>query len=253
VSDDTNGTLDIFVRDLTAGTTVRASLDSSGVEGNSISDSPSLSADGSRVAFASVANNLVSGDTNLWSDIFVRDLAAGTTTRVSVDSSGAQSNQASYGDDDGPPSLSADGTRVAFVSWAGNLVSGDTNGLPDVFVRDLSAGTTQRVSVSSAGSQADFASYHPSLAGDGSRVAFHSYATNLVSGDTNSVSDVFVRDLTAGTTVRVSVDAVGAQGNHASIKPSLSADGTRVAFESSASNLVSGDTNNRRDVFVTLP
>ena len=245
VAGDTNAASDIFVRDTVAGTTTRVSVDSSGSEANSGSDYPSLSADGRYVAFYSSATNLVAGDTNGASDIFVRDTVAGTTTRVSVDSSGSEGNNDSY-----YPSLSADGRYVAFYSWASNLVAGDTNGAEDIFVRDTVAGTTTRVSVDDSGSEANSHSYDPSLSADGRYVAFRSAASNLVAGDTNGASDIFVRDTVAGTTTRVSVDGSGSEANSHSYDPSLSADGRYVAFYSWASNLVAGDTNGVGDIFV---
>ncbi len=232
--DDTNSTNDVFVRDLTAGTTVRVSVADDETQATNDSYDPSISADGQRVAFASLATNLVGGDdTNNRSDVFLRDLTDGTTTRVSVDSAEAQA----LGDDSYFPSISADGLFVAFYSFAPNLVTGDTNVSSDVFLRDLTAGTTVRVSVDSAEAQANGYSYNPSISANGRYVAFSSEASNLVAGDTNSRSDVFVRDLTEGTTTRVSVNALGVEGNFVSLLPSISADGQRVAFQSAATNL----------------
>jgi Tol biopolymer transport system component len=229
--------------------TIRASVDSSGAAGNDQSRNPSLSADGRIVAFYSFASNLVPGDTNGKADTFVHDRSTGITERVSVSSSGAQ------GDGDSftfvyAPALSADGRFVAFTSNATNLVAGDTNGKPDVFVRDRVAGTTERVSVGSSGQQGDWNSVLPSLSSDGRYVAFLSLATNLVAGDSNGAFDVFVRDRVAATTERVSVDSSGVEANDGSGVASLSADGRIVAFESFATNLVAGDTNGIRDVFV---
>ncbi|MCJ2032830.1 Hint domain-containing protein [Methylobacterium sp. J-068] len=246
VAGDTNGTSDIFVRDLTAGTTTRVSVASDGTQGSSSSTAAAISADGTHVVFQSNAGNLVAGDTNNASDIFVRNLTAGTTTRVSVASDGTQAAGAST-----TASISADGTRVAFQSNAANLVSGDTNGTTDIFVRDLTASTTTRVSVANDGSQATSSSSTAVISGDGTHVAFASAASNLVSGDTNGTTDVFVRDLTASTTTRVSVASDGSQtSTGSSIAPSISADGTRVTFSSTATNLVAGDTNGTTDVFV---
>jgi len=236
---------DIFVRDLFANTTTRVSVDSAGNQGNSVSRAPSISADGRFVAFESKASNLVPGDTNNQPDIFVHDLFANTTTRVSVDSAGNQGNNISD-----IPSISADGRFVAFESYATNLVPGDTNNQPDIFVRDLLNNSTTRVSVDSAGNQENNYSLTLSISADGRFVAFESYATNLVPGDTNNQPDIFVRDLFANTTTRVSVDAAGNEGNGKSLNPSISGDGRFVAFASSAANLVPGDTNNSYDIFV---
>jgi hypothetical protein len=131
VSNDTNGTLDVFIRDRTSGVMERVSVDSTGGQSNGFSDGATISADGSIVAFYSEASNLVSGDTNGVSDVFVHDRASGITTRRSVDSSGAEANGESYG-----IVISADGQVVSFSSSATNLVGNDTNGFMDAFVRD---------------------------------------------------------------------------------------------------------------------
>ena len=232
VAGDTNGQRDVFVRDMSTGTVVRVSVDSDEVEGDSISSDPSISADGRYVAFASNASNLVAGDTNSAYDVFVRDLTATTTVRVSVDSLGVQGNADSY-----DPSISSDGRFVAFESNASNLVAGDTNSAYDVFVRDLTSTTTVRVSVDSDEVEGNNNSSDLSISADGRFVAFESEASNLVAGDTNGSYDVFTRDLTATTTVRVSVNNLGVQGNFGSFDPSISADGRYVGFESAATNL----------------
>ena len=158
--------------------------------------------------------------------------AVSTTSVVSAASDGANADN-----DSKDPSVSSDGRYVAFHSAASNLVVGDTNGVPDVFVRDLTAGTTVRVSVDSDEAQGDGDSYAASISSDGRFVAFESAATNLVAGDTNGETDVFVRDLTSTTTVRVSVDSDEVEGIDGSSDPSISADGRFVAFESAATNL----------------
>jgi len=246
VSGDSNGSRDVFVRDRIAGTTERVSVDTTETQGNGASDKPSISADGRFVAFESLANNLVGGDSNGASDIFVRDRITGTTERVSVDSSAAQGIGASY-----EASISADGRCVAFRSSASNLVPGDTGAAVwGVFVHDRLTGATEFVDVDSSGAQADGNSYEPSISADGYFVAFFSYATNLVPGDTNARPDVFVRDRNTGTTERVSVDSSGAAGNNISFSPSISADDRFVAFQAFGNSLVAGDTNGKWDVFV---
>ncbi|NMG21975.1 calcium-binding protein, partial [Brasilonema bromeliae SPC951] len=164
-------------------------------------------------------------------------------TLVSVADDGTQGNNYSR-----KPTISADGRFVAFYSAANNLVAGDTNNSSDIFVRDLLTGTTTRVSVADDGTQGNNNSSNPAISADGRFVAFDSTASNLVAGDTNNTSDIFVRDLLTGTTTRVSVADDGTQGNGFSYTPAISADGRFVAFESSASNLVAGDTNNISDI-----
>jgi Tol biopolymer transport system component len=148
-----------------------------------------------------------------------------TITPVSVDSAGNLGNSGSYN-----PSISADGRFVAFSSGASNIVPGDTNNTHDIFVRDTLTNTTTRVSVDSAGNQANSNSDGPSISADGRFVAFDSDASNLVPGDTNNSYDIFVRDTLTNTTTRVSVDSAGNQGNSDSDRPSISADGRFVAF-----------------------
>src|SRR5262249_4136371 len=147
-------------------------------------------------------------------------------------------------------SLSADGRFVAFKSFATNLVSGDTNNATDVFVHDRQTGQTERVSVDSTGRESNNNSYDSILSADGRIDAINSIATNLVGGDTNNAADIFVHDRQTGQTERVSVDSAGVQGNRDSEIPSLSADGRFVAFNSTATNLGGGDTNNAADIFV---
>jgi Tol biopolymer transport system component len=245
VGNDTNGATDIFIRDRQTSQTSRVSIASNGTQGNDDSFNPSLSADGRYVAFESLANNLVSNDTNGATDIFIHDRQTSQTNRVSVASNGTQGNLFSFA-----PSLSADGRYVAFYSAANNLVNNDTNSTLDIFVHDRQTGQTSRVSVASNGTQGNDESYNPSLSADGRYVAFSSFANNLVSNDTNSTLDIFVHDRQTGQTSRVSVASNGAQANGASDFPSLSANGRYIAFASQASTLVSGDANGAQDVFV---
>ncbi|MEG4632536.1 calcium-binding protein [Microcoleus sp. AR_TQ3_B6] len=245
VAGDTNSSGDIFVRDLLTNTTTRVSVGSAGNQGNSLSRRSSISGDGRFVAFASDATNLVPGDTNNSTDIFVRDLSTNTTTQVSASSSGDRGNN-----DSEIPSISANGRFVAFRSFATNLVPGDINNERDIFVRDLLTNTITLVSVSSNGDRANDSSSRCSISADGRFVAFSSDATNLVPGDTNNSTDIFVRDLSTNTTTRVSVSSTGNQGNEDFYTPFISADGRFVTFSSEASNIVPGDTNNKEDIFV---
>jgi Tol biopolymer transport system component len=222
------------------------SQDSGGAAANAPSFSPDVSADGRFVAFASNASDLVPGDTNGAADVFVRDRQTGSTSRVSVNSAEAQV--------DGPtgslaPAISGDGRFVAFVSDATDVVAGDTNGAFDVFVRDRTAGTTERVSVTSAEAQvAGAVDLAVDISGNGNAVAFTSTAA-FESGDTNGQRDVFVRDRGAGTTSRASLTDTGAESTLASVAgPSLSADGTLVAFTSP--DLTADDPGTGLDIYV---
>jgi Tol biopolymer transport system component len=179
-----------FAKNLTSGALDLVSQDPSGARGNGTSTAPAISENGRYVAFLSTASNLVTGDTNGFSDVFVRDLTASTTTRVSVDSSGAQSNAPTLG----KPSISDDGRYVAFVSDASNLAAGDTPDYPDAYLHDRMTGTTRKLSRSGGGAHADRATLSAVVSRDGRKVAFDTNATNLVAGDTLGFSDVFVLD-----------------------------------------------------------
>jgi Tol biopolymer transport system component len=207
---------DVFVRDRRSGKTTRASVGSGGKQLNGTSYEPSISADGRFVAFSSEASNLVVGDTNSCSrlncpDVFVRDRVTGKTTLVSLSSDGTQVNGPSS-----EPSISADGRYVAFASFGATLMADDTNtcatvgrkersACQDVFVLDRATGKTERVSVSSAGEQANGYSANPTISADGHFVTFSSAASNLVHGDTNNLRDVFARDRATGMTSLVSI------------------------------------------------
>src|SRR3972149_11094020 len=274
VPGDIGGFADVFVRDLQANTTVIVSVNSIGARGNGESYTrTAISADGRFVAFDSIASNLVAGDTNTCPfyvspgtcpDVFLHDRDTDTdgvfdeagaiaTIRVSEPTGGGQSNGARS-----QPAVSADGRFVAFESLASNLVLGDNNDFcdtnydniftdncPDIFVHDRLTATTTRVSVASNGSQASGFSYQAGISGDGRWIGFNSSAADLAANDTNAVQDVFLHDRQTGATSRISVNGVGEQGNGPSGfgPPSLNFDGRFAAFESSASNLVAGDTN----------
>ncbi|MGH2591221.1 MAG: TolB family protein [Actinomycetota bacterium] len=243
--DDVNGVPDVFVHDLQNGTTSLASVSSDGLPGDRVSRFPSMSADGRFVAFESEATNLVPRDTNGAPDIFVRDLQAGVTVRVSVKSNGTQVRRGGFF-----PKVSADGNTIGFQSFATKLVPGDTNGNNDSFVHSLQTGETTRVSVASDGSEANGNSFTPRLSADGHLVSFASQASNLVSDDGNARGDVFLHDLHTRQTTLVSVASDGGAANGESSFSSLSPDGRFVAFTSLADDLVLGDTNGTRDVFV---
>jgi len=269
VTSDSNGVADVFLRDTCAGvasctpSTARLSLASDGTQGNGDSSLPSVSSDGRFVAFASAASTLVAGDSNGTFDIFLRDTCLGvggctaSTIRVSVANDDSQSVS-----DNTRPSLSDNARFVAFESNANNLVSGDSNGTFDIFLRDTCLGATGctastiRVSVANDGSQGVGASGFAALSDTGRFVVFTSDASNLVTGDSNGVADIFLRDTCLGaagctaSTARVSVSTSGTQASSASGFAAVSPNGRFVAFESAASELVSGDTNSLSDIFV---
>ncbi|MEU7906905.1 hypothetical protein [Actinoplanes sp. NPDC049118] len=238
VSDDRNGRLDVFVRNTATGGTTLVSVGSTGEQANEPSSEPSISADGRYVAFWSAASNLVPGDTNEADDVFVRDLQAGTTTRVSVTAGGAAGG---WHDDSRFPSISGDGRYIAFETES-RLVPTDTDWWTDVYVYDRVTGTPERVTVTPSGRPADRHTYWAGtrISGDGRFVVFASEAANLVAGDTNGKKDVFVRDRQEDVTRLISVTAAGVQGNGTSEEPAISVDGRLAAFRSSATNLGEG-------------
>ena len=254
-SEDDNAVLNVFVRDTQAATTTLVSRagGASGTGGDGNSYSPSISADGRFVAFASDADNLSSEDNNAAFNVFVRDTQAATTTLVSR-AGGASGTGADAGSL--IPSISADGRFVAFYSDADNLSSEDNNAVSNVFVRDTQAATTTLVSRASgaSGTGGDGFSSGPSISADGRFVAFDSGADNLSSEDNNAFNNVFVRDTQAATTTLVSraggPAGAGADGDSSALSPpSISADGRFVAFDSDADNLSSEDDNAFRNVF----
>jgi Tol biopolymer transport system component len=249
IANDGNGVDDVFVHDRQTGITTRVSVNSAGDESNGRSWAPSVSADGRYVSFTSEASNLVAGDSNAETDVFVHDRSTGETTRISVDGAGVEGNGYSFAAYGG--AISGSGRYVAFSSQASNLVPTDANGLLDAFLHDLDSGETTLVSVDGAGVQADNESFDPVPSDDGRYVVFSSSASNLVPGDSGGFFDVFVHDRDTGGTTKVTVDSSGAHANGDSFgTTAISADGRYVAFPSIATNLVSGDSNAAYDVFV---
>jgi Tol biopolymer transport system component len=246
VPSDLNGVTDVFVRDLARGTTTRVSVSKTGEEGDALSFHASISTHGRYVAFHSRATNMVLPDANgLTYDVYVHDRTTRTTTRLSVSSEGIQGNGNSL-----YPKISSDGRYVVFESVASNLVPGDTNGSPDIFVHDRKTATTTRVSVSASGAQGNSGSVLPSISADGRYVTFDSFARNLVPFDSNNRDDIFVHDRLHGATELVTLSSTNEQSNSGSLRSSISADGRYVVFESFASNLVPLDTNDTIDVFL---
>jgi len=253
---DTNGRKDIFLYDLQTNAVTRVSVGANGAQSNNGSASPAISQDGRYVAFESQATNLVSNDTNISQDIFIHDRITATTVRVSVSSSGVEANG-----DCLHPAISGDGRFVVFVSAATNLAAGDTNTASDVFLHDRDPdqngvfdennGTTMRITSSGPSAVSSTSSSNfPSISRNGQYAAFSSLDSTLVPGDVNGWQDIFVYNIQTGLIELVSVSSSGQQGDLESSYTSLSADGRYVAFISAATNLVSGDSNAKTDVFV---
>lgn len=242
---DTNGSWDIFVRDLVLQTTERVSRAWNGAQGLGHSHNAAISYDGRFVAFYSEASNLVPNDTNGFDDIFVRDRVNATTERANVSSSNAQANTHTLG----TPSISADGRYVCFATRAANLVPNPSQG-KEILVRDRLTGSTTRVSQSPAGQGSD-GSDEPTISGDGRLVAFRSSPHNLTSDPDNGMTQVFVSDRVTGTIVLVSSSAAGGPANFDCRSPVISSDGRHVVFASIADNLSPGDIYGSDDVFLT--
>ena len=242
---DADDTLDVYVKDLVTGDITLASTSDGGVKGDAPSGLvASLSADGTRVAFRSLATNLDPADADGLGDVYVKDLVTGDITLVSTSDGGTK------GDGDSGffgLSLSADGTRVAFHSESTNLDPADTDSGLDVYVKDLVTGDITLASTSDAGVKGDGAT--PTLSADGTTVAFSSFS-NLEPADTDFDKDAYVKDLLTGNVTLVSISAAGIKGNGQSGPTGLSADGTKVAFDSAATNLDPVDTDSLEDVYV---
>lgn len=242
VLNDLNGLVDVFVVDRTTGVTLRVSTSPTG-EADGVSDGPRISADGSCVAFVSDATNLVAGDTNGVSDVFVRDLASGVVTRVSVRTDGVEGNGAAIS-----PALSTDGRFVAFEARATNFVPGVYP--RNVFVHDRSNATTHLVNTDANGVPGESAGANPAISADGRYVAFECWS-RFDPADDNGWGDVYVKDRTAGTIFRASLDDIGGTIYDANCEsPAISADGRFVAFVTYASGVVPMDGNNRDDIFL---
>ncbi|MFB4274278.1 S8 family serine peptidase [Nonomuraea sp. MTCD27] len=232
VPGDGNGMTDSFVRDRRTGTTEMVSVSSEGTPGDGISGAPRLSADGRFAVFDSGAANLVPGDTNERNDVFLRDRQTGRTERISVAQDGSQVNGNAR-----EATISADGRYVAFQSDAADLVPGDDNGVIDSFVLDRQSGTLKRVT----GPYPDTDTSAPVISAGGTALAF---------GNGVGLGEIYVHDLTTGRSRMVSATLDGKPSNALTFAPSLSADGGKVVFYSDSGELVSGDANNRSDIFL---
>src|SRR5438093_84629 len=204
-----------------------------------------MSNDGTKVVFYSYSTNLDPLDRDAIPDIYVKDLATGDISLVSTSEEGIKGNGSSY-----DPRLSADGTRVAFWSFATNLDPADTDVESDVYVKDLVTGDVILASTSDDGVKGNDASYAAVLSSNGRQVGFESYATNLDPNDPDIKTDVYFKDLETGALTLVSTSDDGVKGNDTSLHPAVSGDGARVAFYSLATNLDPADGDTIADVYV---
>jgi hypothetical protein len=258
VAADTNGATDVFVRNLNTNQVVRASVTGASTEANGASFDASISYDGRFVAFTSNATNLDFRDFNGVSDVFVRDLQANITFTASFSTTGqggAVGNGASS-----QAQISGDGQHVAFRSFSTNWDATDTNGLADIYVKDLLVGPANfpiRVSLANSGAQANGPSFQSAISFSGNAVAFVSTASNLIASDTNGFADVFVRERSTNQTIRADqLSGAGEPNGSALINSTLKFSGNPsnpsfsfLVFDSNASNLTFGDTNGFADVF----
>lgn len=241
IDTDTNEARDIFLRDTVAGTTIRISVDSDGIESNGSSMNARISSDGAFIVFESDASNLVLNDTNGLTDIFLYNRSTEAVSRLSVDSDEIESNGAASN-----PSINSDGSLVAFDSVATNLVTSDTNGASDVFLRNITSGTTSILSADRDGSHSNGDSSNPFLSEDGTLVSFTSSASDLVLNDDNGAPDVFLVTIATNSKIRVSESQLDdGSASHSSI----SGDNAFVFFQSDASDLVLNDDNQTVDIF----
>ncbi|GID95219.1 hypothetical protein Adi01nite_46310 [Amorphoplanes digitatis] len=233
---------DVYLLDRQDGTLDRISETPDGKPGDGDNFNPSISADGRYVAFETYASNLVPGVGA--GNVVIYDRTTAQLSPVSVAADGTATGSGSFA-----PAISDNGRYVAFVSFSADLAPGDTNGVGDIYVRDLVAGTTVRASVSDDDHEIAGDSRGGEVSNNGRYVTFWSDDSTLVPGDSNGASDVFVRDLQAGTTRLVSTSTDGVPANSSSDQPSITANGRYVVFDSAATNLVAGDTNGVFDVF----
>lgn len=233
---DTNGLVDVFVRDREGGNTARVSVSNGGMQitGNSRG---SISGNGNFVVFTSDGDDAVMSDTNMVQDVFRRDLVSPGTIRVSI----SDGEMEASGGTSLSPSISDDGNRIGFISGAENLVNDDDNMHNDMFVRDVTAGTTTRVSLTSTGAQQENGGCNETavISGNGLTVAFGSSADNLIPGDSNGLTDVFVREIgnTSLEIVSVATGSTAFVTDGFTSLPTISPDGRYVGFWSSSSQL----------------
>lgn len=244
---------DVYMYEVATETISRVSMGLDGAEPDEASYDCAISSNGRYVVLRSAASNLVSGDSNGVADVFVVDTVAGTTQRASLGALASELGSLATVQGDGESwcgDVSDSGRYVSFGSSSTNLLAEDTNGVGDVFVRDLLGAKTYLVSKSSGGDPGNADSYLNTISGDGSRVAFGSDATNLVVGDYEWMSDVFVRDVFGGLLRQANVSSLGVPGEYGGTMALISGDGAHVAFDSVSENLSIGDTNSEDDVFV---
>jgi Tol biopolymer transport system component len=241
---DTDFKYDIYVKDLATGELTLVSTSDAGVKGNEDSTNPWISGNGTKVAFESNATNLDPSDPDPGLDVYVKDLTTGGITLACTSDQGVKG----YGQCENA-SVTADGSKVAFETLS-NLEPIDTNDEIDIYVKDLSTGNVSIESTSSAGTPGDSSSFRPQISADGTRVGFSSYAKNLDPRDRDNITDTYLKDIVTGHILVLPIADRGVKSNGASDYVSLSADGSKVAFVSWASNLDTHDRDTKSDIYV---
>lgn len=244
VADDGNHVADVFLRDRVNNTTIRVSRDTGGQDANGASGQAYITGNGQWIVFSSVATDLVADDDNGLGDVFRYEVATGQIVRVSLNALGHEASGASNN-----PTISEDGRYAAFESFATNFAAGDADGITDVFVKDMVGGSVERISRNLSGVEGNGHSSDAQISADGAVVVFHSFASDLVASDTNNAPDVFAFKRATQEMIRVSTDAAGNQSFGFAVNAAVSGDGNVVVFESDGMDLVSGDANNRADIF----
>jgi len=249
IATDMNDQQDIFLHDRMTGTTRRVTETLFGVGGEGTSHSPTISSDGRYIAYSSRANNLVAEPLSIYHYIFVHDTQTSETWHASINSFGEHAHDHS----DTRPGITPDGRYVVFASEAYNLAFPDLNWVSDIFLHDHQTGETTRISEGWLGQEGNGGSILPSISDDGRYIAFVSSATNLVPNDANGLDDVFLYDRVLGSMRKITEGALGGATNGPSTNAMLSTEGRHLLFGSEATDLVFGDTNGVRDVFLQRP
>lgn len=240
ITSDTNNVSDIFMKDTSTNNISRISTDSSGNQANGGSWGPKISGNGKYIVYYSNATNLVSGDTNGYTDIFRYSVSSGVTELVSTSSAGVQANQQSFA-----PDIDSEGRFVVFTTQSTNLDITDTNSSYDIVLKDMSSGTATYVSQSDAGVLSNGNSTSARISCDGRYILFTSGGSNLVASDSNGYDDVFLTDMLSTRTVT----NITQGGNNWSNGADISCDGKYILYTSNATNQISGDTNGVADAF----
>lgn len=244
----TNGKRHVYMKDLDTGTVTLISSSSTGAAGNANSGDPMFSPDGTKVVFSSISDNFAPNDTNISSggrDIFIKDLATGLTSLVSANAQGQIGN--GNGDD---PSWSHDGESVIFWSSASNLIPGGTNGVEQVYIKNIETGAVRLVSVDNAGDQSNGYNNDPSFTPDDRIITYWSDASDILPGDTNGKSDIVLYNLVSQNVTIGSSNAQGVIGNGSSQDPLFTADGKYLTMKSNSTNFVPEASNGKYQIFV---